>query len=66
MINCYEASMEFVRVCNEMEELANQLEKEYAKKNITQIQILEQRIEVLDIRLHTIKRSLMNIEYKEV
>lgn len=64
--NCYEASMEFVRVCNEMEEVANQLEKASDKNDLKQIDILSQKMEVLDIRLHTLKRSLMNIEYKEI
>ena len=64
--NCYEASMEFVRVCNEIEEIANQLEKANDKNNVNQINILQQKMEVLDVRLHILKRSLMNIQYKEI
>lgn len=62
MKNCYEQSLELVQVINNMEELA----KKMIKATPNELLIMEKQMDVLDIKYHTIKRSLSNIEYKEI
>lgn len=60
-MNCYQAMMEIVQIDKDMEELSSKLNK---TTNPKEREILEKRINVLDVRFIELKHGLQDAELR--